>query len=87
MSLPMGKEESSTAVKMNFSKERLLELALDDALAISDRFAREPVLGPTGKGYYKSAGVDGLVEDLKYLETIRDEAKHSPDGSSVASEI
>ena len=81
----MGKEASPPAVKLNFSKERLLELALEDAAAISDRFAREPVLGPTGKGYYKSAGVDGLVEDMKYLKGLRDEAEHSSDEGSVAS--
>lgn len=63
----------------------MMELALEDAIAISDRFAREPVLGPTGKGYYKSAGVDGLMEDIKRLKTIREETEHPPGEGGVAS--
>lgn len=33
----------------------------------TERFAAEPVYGPTGKGYLKSKGVDGLLEE-KALE-------------------
>ena len=33
---------------------------LEDALAIQDRFAAEPVYAKTGKGYLKSAGVEEL---------------------------
>jgi hypothetical protein len=35
---------------------------LEDALAIQDRFAAEPVYAKTGKGYLKSAGVAELKE-------------------------
>jgi hypothetical protein len=52
------------------SKDDLFALALKDALEISDRFAREPVLGPTGQGSYKSAGVEGMEKDRAYLESL-----------------
>lgn len=62
----MEKEER----KSPFSKEELMAMALEDAITISDRFAREPVLARTGKGYYKSAGVEGLQADLTYLKSL-----------------
>jgi hypothetical protein len=43
---------------------------LEDAVAISDRFAREPVLARTGQGYYKSAGVEGLLKDIEALKKL-----------------
>ena len=44
---------------------------MEDAVTISDRFAREPVLARTGKGYYKSAGVDGIKQDTTYLKSLQ----------------
>jgi hypothetical protein len=54
----------------DLSKKRAARLArlVEDAVDISDRFAREPVFARTGKGHYKSAGVDGLKEDIKRLK-------------------
>ncbi len=66
----MEKEEPTPEKKPRFTKEELRALALEDAVAISDRFAREPVLARTGKGYYKSAGVEGLKEDIAYLKSL-----------------
>ncbi len=58
-----------------FTKEELLALALEDAIAISDRFAREPVLSRTGKGHYLSAGAEGLKEDMAYLKSLGSDGK------------
>lgn len=66
----MEKDEPTPGKKPRFTKEELRALALEDAVAISDRFAREPVLARTGKGYYKSAGVEGLQEDIAYLKSL-----------------
>lgn len=43
---------------------------VEDAVRISDRFAREPVFGPTGKGFYKSAGVEGIRENATRLNDL-----------------
>lgn len=45
-------------------------MALEEAIEISDRFAREPVLARTGKGFYKSVGVDGLEKDREFLRKL-----------------
>ncbi len=50
--------------------ERLARL-VDDAVDISERFAREPVLARTGKGYYKSVGVEGLKKDIQRLRALQ----------------
>lgn len=42
----------------------LVQLALQESLAMVDRFSAEPVFGPTGKGFLKSEGVAEL-ERLK----------------------
>lgn len=47
--------------------KRLARL-VDDAIDISDRFAREPVFSRTGKGTYKSVGVEGLRKDIDHLK-------------------
>lgn len=49
---------------------------IEDAIAISDRFAREPVFGPTGKGHYKSAGVEGLRQDIERLK-LNEQSGHA----------
>ena len=72
----MENDETTPAKKPRFTKEELLALALEDAVAISDRFTREPVLARTGKGYYKSAGVEGLKEDMAYLKSL--ESREQP---------
>jgi len=38
-------------------QHRFLKRTIKDALRIQDRFAAEPVLARTGKGYMKSEGV------------------------------
>lgn len=65
-----GRSEE-VSLKPNRSKEERLARLVEDAVLISDRFAREPVLAPTGKGYYKSAGVDGLKEDIVRIKAMR----------------
>lgn len=72
----MENDETTPGKKPRFTKEELLALALEDAVAIADRFAREPVLARTGKGYYKSAGVEGLKEDMAYLKSL--ESREQP---------
>ncbi len=59
-----GKKASSIPPKQRF------ERMVDDAIRISGRFAREPVFGPTGKGYYRSVGVEGLREDEAILNDL-----------------
>ena len=44
---------------MTESQKRLKRI-MKDALRIQDRFAAEPVLARTGKGYLKSEGVQTL---------------------------
>ncbi len=64
-------ENEEPVTKRRFTKEERLARLIEDAVHISDRFAREPVLTRTGKGYYKSAGVDGLLEDVARLKAMR----------------
>lgn len=52
-------------------KNARLSRVVDDAVQISDRFAREPVLARGGKGYYKSAGVEGLKDDIERLKRMK----------------
>jgi hypothetical protein len=42
------------------SQQKRLKRIMKDALRIQDRFAAEPVLARTGKGYLKSEGVATL---------------------------
>ena len=46
----------------------LVKLALEESLSMVDRFSAEPVFGPTGKGYLKSAGV-------AELQALKEESK------------
>jgi hypothetical protein len=45
---------------MTDEQQRRLKRVMKDALRIQDRFAAEPVLAQTGKGYLKSEGVATL---------------------------
>jgi hypothetical protein len=45
---------------MTEDQHKFLKRAMKDALRIQDRFAAEPVLARTGKGYLKSEGVATL---------------------------
>lgn len=45
---------------MTESRQKRLKRIMKDALRIQDRFAAEPVLARTGKGYLKSEGVATL---------------------------
>ena len=45
---------------MTESQRKRLKRIMKDALRIQDRFAAEPVLARTGKGYLKSEGVETL---------------------------
>ena len=49
------------------AKGSLVDDILDDALAIQDRFAAEPMLKKTGRGVLKSRGADGLQRDADEL--------------------
>ncbi len=42
---------------MTEDQHKFLKRTMKDALRIQDRFAAEPVLARTGKGYLKSEGV------------------------------
>ena len=52
------------------SVDPVLARLLEDGLAIQDRFIAEPMLKTTGKGYLKSRGVQGLVEDAEELRRM-----------------
>ena len=43
----------------------LFQELLKEGMEIQDRFAAEPIFGPTGKGHLKSAGVKELAEIKK----------------------
>jgi hypothetical protein len=45
---------------MTEDQHKFLKRTIKDALRIQDRFAAEPVLARTGKGYMKSEGVATL---------------------------
>jgi len=45
---------------MTETQQKRLKRIMKDALKIQDRFAAEPVLARTGKGYLKSDGVSTL---------------------------
>lgn len=47
-------------IGMTDEQQRRLKRVMKDALRIQDRFAAEPVLARTGKGYLKSEGVATL---------------------------
>jgi len=72
----MEEKGTNSTETPRFTKEELLALALEDAITISDRFAREPVFARTGQGFYKSAGVEGLKQDVAYLKAL--EADEEP---------
>ena len=54
---------------MTESQKRLKRI-MKDALRIQDRFAAEPVLARTGKGFLKSEGVADAATDQSRLEEI-----------------
>lgn len=45
---------------MTDAQRKRLKRIMKDALKIQDRFAAEPVLATTGKGFLKSEGVETL---------------------------
>ena len=45
---------------MTETQQKRLKRIMKDALRIQDRFAAEPVLARTGKGYLRSEGVETL---------------------------
>ncbi len=45
-----------------YRKNPLAQAILKEGLAIQDRFSSKPVLGPTGRGYLKSVGVEEIAE-------------------------
>lgn len=47
-------------VDMTEEQRKRFKRVMKDALRIQDRFAAEPVLASTGKGYLKSEGVETL---------------------------
>jgi hypothetical protein len=49
---------------MTEEQRKRLKRVMKDALRIQDRFAAEPVLARTGKGYLKSEGV-GTLQRIK----------------------
>ena len=49
---------------MTEAQHKRLKRIMKDALRIQDRFAAEPVLARTGKGYLKSEGV-GTLQRIK----------------------
>lgn len=51
-------------------QQKRLKRVMKDALKIQDRFAAEPVLARTGKGFLKSEGVETL-------QRIKTNMKHS----------
>lgn len=48
----------------------------------TERFAAEPVYGPTGKGFLKSKGVEGLLAERKLQEELE-----SPEGTVEVSDF
>ena len=68
----MSNKDKQPRSKADRLTGKRFERMLEDATLISERFAREPVYGPTGKGYYKSAGVEGLREDIKILRSRKE---------------
>ncbi len=69
-------ETSETALSAEASA--FLRLAVEDGLRIQDQFAAEPVLSRTGRGSMKSAGVDGLLADAKWLQSLKRDGKDEP---------
>ena len=45
---------------MTDEQRRIFKRCIKDGLRMQHRFSAEPVLGPTGKGYLKSEGVETL---------------------------
>ena len=60
----MAEKNSS---KSSFLNNPLFLEVMEEALAIQDRFAAEPVYAKTGKGFLKSTG----VEELRVLKEAR----------------
>lgn len=48
----------------------------------SERFSPQPVYGPTGKGFLKSKGVDGLVAEGELIKKL-----NSPNGRKMVREF
>ncbi|MFM2176379.1 MAG: hypothetical protein RL015_477 [Verrucomicrobiota bacterium] len=51
----------------------VFQRVMQDALAIQDRFAAEPVYAQTGTGYLKSVGVDELKEIKKSAQSQQED--------------
>ena len=63
-------------------QRKFLRRAIKDALRIQDRFAAEPVLARTGKGYLKSEGVATLQRIKANLK--KSKSKNHPSKTVVA---
>lgn len=55
------------AIDPKLLNDPAFQRVLNDALAIQDRFAAEPIYAKTGKGFLRSAGVTELKEIKKAL--------------------
>ncbi len=55
------------AIDPKLLNDPAFQRVLNDALAIQDRFAAEPIYAKTDKGFLKSAGVTELKEIKKAL--------------------
>ncbi len=53
------------AIPEQFANDPLFLAVMNDALAIQDRFAAEPVYAKTGKGFLRSAGVEEIKQAKK----------------------
>lgn len=58
--------------------QELARLILEDALAIQDRFAAEPVLAKTGHGQLQSAGVEGYLSEVEKIRQDQFRHRHDP---------
>ena len=54
------KHETVHGIDPKLLEDPVFRRVMEDALAIQDRFAAEPVYAKTGKGYLKSEGVEEL---------------------------
>ncbi|MEO5914946.1 MAG: hypothetical protein ABIS50_11980 [Luteolibacter sp.] len=59
--------ETNAAIDPKLLENPVFRRVMEDALAIQDRFAAEPVYAKTGKGFLKSEGVAEL-QRIKSLE-------------------
>lgn len=63
----MADDSKIAGVDPELLKDPLFQQLMAEGLAIQDRFAAEPVYARSGKGYLKSAGVEGLKADKERL--------------------